>query len=140
MENVVSQPPNPRTVRLLAAWLPFALYAALIFYLSGRPGSRLPDWWILHFDKVLHTVEYYGFGVLLARALRTSGSPLAPACAWAVALACIFGATDEFHQSFVPGRQGNDLGDLLADNTGAIAGVISVALWAKQHRPREARA
>jgi VanZ family protein len=37
----------------------------------------------------------------------------------------LFGVADEFHQSFVPGRQGNDLGDMTADLIGATLGAMS---------------
>ncbi len=40
-----------------------------------------------------------------------------------VALSAIYAATDEFHQTFVPGRSGQ-LQDVLIDTTGAAAGML----------------
>ena len=94
-------------------WLPVFLYAATIFYFSSRPGHELPAWAGLH-DKILHATEYAGFAFLLARACRR----------WwlAIAIAVAFSVTDEWHQTFVPFRSGNDVGDLLADAGGAMIG------------------
>ena len=42
----------------------------------------------------------------------------------AIILATAYGASDEFHQSFVPGRYA-DPRDILADFTGAVLGVAA---------------
>lgn len=100
-------------------WLPVVAYAALIFYLSSKTGHQLPRWWFMRYDKVLHACEYGGLGFLLTNALGARRW-------WLAALvALLFGVTDEFHQTFVPGRQGNDLGDLTADAVGATLGALS---------------
>jgi VanZ family protein len=36
----------------------------------------------------------------------------------------VVGVADEFHQSFVPGRQGNDPFDLMADILGSLCGSL----------------
>jgi VanZ family protein len=68
---------------------------------------------------------YFLLGALLARALaggEWSGySWWKASAAWALSAA--YGVTDEWHQSFVPGRT-PDVGDWLADAVGAAAGVI----------------
>jgi VanZ family protein len=94
-------------------WLPVFPYAAIIFYFSSRPGTEFPVWAGLH-DKILHALEYAGFTFLLARAVRR----------WwlAILIAAAFAVTDEYHQTFVPMRSGNDLGDLCADAGGALLG------------------
>lgn len=94
-------------------WLAVAAYAAVIFYFSSRPGHDVPSWAGAH-DKILHALEYAGLALLLARA---GGR-------WwlAVLIAAAFALTDEYHQSFVPNRSGNDLGDLSADAGGALIG------------------
>jgi VanZ family protein len=48
------------------------------------------------------------------------------ATAWLIATA--YGATDEWHQSFVPNRHA-EFRDLQADALGACAGVIAVWAW-----------
>jgi len=48
--------------------------------------------------------------------------------AWAFFLTMIYAISDEYHQSFVPGRSGN-LADLVIDATGAAAGLWLACLW-----------
>ena len=40
----------------------------------------------------------------------------------------VIGRLDEYHQTFTPGRSGNDYGDWLADTLGAAAGAFFVLL------------
>jgi VanZ family protein len=92
--------------------------------------------------KIAHVTEYAILAVLLWRALRTlqplgvgRAVPSAPAFPrpwrWPVAigafaLAALYAITDEFHQSFVPSRQGQVF-DVLLDSFGAAIGLL--ALW-----------
>ena len=84
-------------------WIVFLAYLGLTFYLSGRsvvPGvSLVPDY-------ILHTLEFAGLTFLLLRALN--GGFLRRHPRWALISALVFGPVwgllDEFHQSFVPGR------------------------------------
>jgi VanZ family protein len=100
-------------------WLPVLVYAALIFHGSSTTGDDLPRWSFMAHDKVLHVLEYSLLGALLARAfgMRRRWWPVFPILA-----GLAFGIGDEFHQSFVPGRYGNDLGDLTADLVGSALG------------------
>jgi VanZ family protein len=121
---------------LASAWLPVIAYAALIFYFSSRPGGGLPRWWFMRYDKVLHAGEYFWLGALLARALWISGLRPGRAALAGLGIAALFGVTDEFHQTFVPGRQGNDPGDLAADATGAAGGAGAMFLVARRFARR----
>lgn len=104
------------TVRL-RAWAPAAAWAAVIFAFSSRPA--LPVDLERGLDKLAHFAAYALLGLLLARgAYRSGASP------WlAVALGLLYGASDEIHQSFVPGRA-MDLADWVADALGSAAGVL----------------
>ena len=77
-------------------------------------------------DKLLHGLVYALLGLFFFRALRLRRPAVLPA-AWipwaAVVLAAAYGASDEFHQWFVPGRE-TSIGDWLADGIGACAGVL----------------
>ncbi|MFR1640703.1 MAG: VanZ family protein [Eggerthellaceae bacterium] len=64
-----------------------------------------------------HFGEYALLGFLLANALRQH-MPLKRACLAAIACASLFGASDEFHQYFVPERMCDPL-DWLVDTCGA---------------------
>jgi hypothetical protein len=52
----------------------------------------------------------------------------------AIALAVAFGAADEWHQSFTPGRDASWL-DLLADTVGATAGALAVTWYSRRRCP-----
>ncbi len=91
-------------------------------------------------DKTQHFAAYAGLGLVTLRA--TTGGALAgvravPAVsAWAIAT--FYGATDEYHQSFVPGRS-SDLADVLADALGAAAAVAGAWLSGILLRSRRVR-
>jgi len=91
---------------------------------SGNPAPKNgPD--IPHFDKIVHFGYFLG-GAGLFAAWRRFTSPTAPALNIIVLttlVGAIVGAIDEYHQSFTPGRTGNDVYDWLADLTGSFAGV-----------------
>jgi VanZ family protein len=114
--------------RVGLAFAPAAAYAVVIFLLSARPDPLpfLPPGIWAH-DKVLHALEYALLGGLVAPALRLAGLRPAAAIAAAVVIASAYGATDEFHQSFVPGRSADVL-DWAADTLGSIAGAVAGAL------------
>ena len=105
----------------------FALgYAALILGLSSIPGRSLPAQVLLSQDKLIHLVEYFGFVLLLARALPGSRPVLL-----AIILALLMAALEERYQLLVPGRD-SSLADWFADGLGAVLGGV----W---HRWRTAR-
>jgi len=89
---------------------------------------------------MVHAAIYAVLGAACLRALaggRWSGVSLGVAAA-SVLAATVYGASDEFHQWFVPGRTA-DVFDLLADFAGSAfaAAVILVVGWLR--RRREAR-
>jgi VanZ family protein len=109
-----------------AAWafVPALAYAAIIFALSAQsdPFPFLPPEIFLQ-DKLLHAAEYAVLGGLLVPALRVAGLRPRVALLAAVVVASAFGATDELHQSFVPGRNA-DVADWVADTLGAAVGAL----------------
>ena len=73
-------------------------------------------------DTIAHIILYFGLGFFVCRYLRASVSAhSAVAFALAASVSLTFGVADEFHQMYIPGRSA-DLGDLLADLIGAMAG------------------
>ena len=82
-------------------------------------------------DKSWHMLAYSGLGVLLLLPLARgilSGVTWRSALA-AIALATLYGLSDEVHQSFVPGRSPEAL-DIAADAIGATIGVAVAGLLA----------
>jgi len=103
------------TFRLLTAWLPVVLWAAVIFTLSSIPdlGTGLGTWDLV-LRKIAHGAEFGVLGFLLLRALGNELAGLAGGIAYAI--------SDEIHQSFVPGRQAA-VRDVLVDTAGVAVGV-----------------
>jgi VanZ family protein len=110
------------------SWTPAALWMILIFLLSSRPSVPLPS--VTHLDKLAHFGAYAILGSFLAWGQRRTGV-LSPV--WMVAIGIAYGASDEFHQSFVPGRSA-ELGDWIADSLGVIVGVAGFHLWRRGRR------
>ncbi|WP_175414695.1 VanZ family protein [Nibricoccus aquaticus] len=116
------QPPGARSSR--AVFWPLVLMA-LIFFASSNSQIAAPN--VSGIDKFGHFVVYGWLGVLWARVpWVTRWKPLG---VWtAVAVASLYGITDEFHQSFTPGR-GVEFADWLADTVGALVAVTIYARW-----------
>jgi len=75
-------------------------------------------------DKLLHLAEYAGLGFLFGLALGARAArpfDWRQIVAWSALLGLLYGATDEIHQSFVPGRDA-EFGDVAADTLGALLG------------------
>lgn len=126
MSGPGTSPFGPGAGRLVWLWGPVAAGMAVIFVLSGMSAPPNP---VAVGDKTEHLVGYAVLAAVTARA--TAGGTLggvtggAAAAAWAIAT--VYGVTDEYHQSFVPGRT-PDVADVLADTTGAA--LAAGVLWA----------
>lgn len=101
-------------MRRLLPWLPAVAWAAVIWSLSAR--SRVPGPQVPGFDKAAHFGAYALLGWLLVWAADRSRLPLAVG----VLLGVLYGATDEIHQMYVPGRS-PDVMDWFADAAGVAA-------------------
>ncbi len=98
----------------------------MLFWLSHQPSIDAP----LLFsgqDKVFHAGVYGILGIFLLGAMRPiyTGYTQSQVVTSAI-IASLYGISDEFHQSFVPGRT-PDVLDWLADSTGALLAVILMA-------------
>jgi VanZ family protein len=128
MEKVWAEAMESAVGQRMRAWLPVAAYMALIFYLSSlpHPDEDLPKFLFeILGDKVLHVIEYAVLAVLCYRAFRRAAGPSAAeyAVVLAIAMASIYGATDEVHQAFVPFRTATWL-DWVADTAGGMIGAL----------------
>ncbi len=110
------------------AW-PLAV-AGMIVWASSRMMAT-PEFthWIPSFDKLAHFSVYGLLGTLTFRALgRGRWTP------WlAIAAVSLFGASDEWHQSFVPERA-SEVKDWVADTLGAALAVSLYAGWGRYRR------
>jgi len=109
-----------------------------IFYLSHQPGGSLslPD--IVNIDKFLHCLAYAVLGLAFLFALPPPWRQRHPfLAASSVVLFClVYGATDEFHQSFIPGRDCSGA-DLVADGVGGWLAAVANGCW--DHWPVRSR-
>ena len=110
----------------LWTWGPPVAWVALITFLSHQSRPPVP---LLLPDYVMHGIEFGVLALLVGRGAYRSGRPATAATAAAVIGGCaFFGAVDEFHQWFIPGRE-MSLRDGLADAAGALlAGSADVRL------------
>ncbi len=106
---------------LLARWIWPVLVVAVIFYASSRSLVAAPGGIAVN-DKLAHFCAYGLLGSLVCRALGSGGWRGAIAAAL---LTSAYGASDEWHQSFVPGRS-PEVADWVADTLGA---AVAVALY-----------
>lgn len=105
----------------------------LIFVISSleQPPLPMPEFEWFTIDKLYHFIEYAILGALVARALVKAKPPIVPSqLVWHVAavFSILYGASDEWHQTFVPGRFAT-FADWVADVLGAIGGVLGVYLY-----------
>ena len=112
--------------RLPLAWA--LLIEVLVVW--PHPPSLPQAWDVVGADKYVHASLFAVLAVLAARALAQEARP-----AWiALAASAAFGMFTELEQHFIPSRA-MELGDFLADVTGAAVGVVAFTIWA--HRRRE---
>ena len=107
-------------MRRLHLWLPPLLYMFLIFHFSSE-SDPLPELTTRVWDKLLHAAEYGGLGLLICRAFVGEGISGIRAALAAIAVSSAYGATDEWHQAFVPLRSADVL-DWLTDGAGSTIG------------------
>jgi VanZ family protein len=110
----------------------------IIFAESSMSNAPLPQ---NVSDKSAHIAGYLLMGLLAVRAVH-GGLPARVTARGAVIAMLItigYGAFDELHQWFVPGRSADPF-DLLADATGGVIGLIGCwawgILWLRSNQPK----
>lgn len=117
------------------AWAGLLLWGATITCLSSMSARELARFSQFTFwDKAEHFLAFATGSAILLTALRWStewrAMRLVPVTILAISL---FGAIDEIHQLFTPGRSGGDLFDWTADTLGAAAGVLAALIFHARH-------
>jgi VanZ family protein len=92
----------PGVQRFATTWLPSLVWMAIIFTLSAQQGGGHLGSAEVVLRKLAHVAEYLALTLLLLRASRRSD--IAAALPIALVAALLFAISDEWHQSFVPGR------------------------------------
>jgi VanZ family protein len=116
-------------------WAYAVVASAILFYLSSIPIRQPAN--VPYIDKVEHVTAY----TILALAYYNVVSAGGRRAGWIVAIGAwmatvAYGISDEWHQSFVPGRTA-DVADALADAAGGAVG-IGLALWMRNEFVRRA--
>jgi len=113
---------------VLRYWLPPVLWMGVIFILSAQPS--LPDHPDTLLDTILkkaaHVIEYGVLAFLLWRAFsRGRGALSRSALVTAFFVSVLYALSDEYHQTFVPGRYGR-LMDVGIDAVGALIALLVI--------------
>lgn len=113
-------------------WGPALAMMALIFTASSFPSQDLPNFglWDRLVKKGGHMLGYALLTMAYARGLAAGARPTRRQLLAAIALAGLYGITDESHQLFVAGR-GAAATDVLIDTVGASLGA---GIWAYGRR------
>jgi VanZ family protein len=111
-------------VRALAAWLPAIVVAAIIFALSAQPHLHVTEGALdLVLRKCAHLTVYALLAMACVRGLAHHGLGQRGQLLGGGAMALAYAISDEFHQTFVPGRSGAPR-DVAIDLIGIAAGLL----------------
>lgn len=101
-------------------YLPVLLWAMVVFLFSSYPTNQASEihWQDFAIKKTAHMVEYAVFSILVFRALVNTGMERTSALKYALLFSVLYGTTDEYHQSFTPGREPH-VRDIIFDTIGA---------------------
>jgi uncharacterized protein YfiM (DUF2279 family) len=120
-------------------WGPAILVMAIIFAASASAKADLPDFgvWDLFAKKGGHLAGYALLAAAFLHGLNNGRRITRLQSVAAVCLALLYATSDEWHQSFVPGRNAS-VTDVAVDAAGAVIGV-TVMCWTRacvSARPR----
>lgn len=109
----------------LFRWLAVVLWMAAIFVLSANPSvaTSLEPVYDFSVKKLAHVVVYGILTALLFGALRLHMRRKVYAVLFAAVIALLYAFSDEWHQTFVPGRSGS-LRDVGFDALGVLGGTL----------------
>lgn len=119
------------TRKLIVAWAPVAVWMGVIFAVSSRSSlPRLSDPIADTFlKKGGHIAEYAILAGLCRRAIHQTANTRYPTIL-AFAVTVLYAISDEWHQSFVPGRNSQST-DALIDASGALISLAALYLWGR---------
>ena len=105
--------------------------AATVVWASSFGQVAIPDCAdFVNFDKLAHASVFGLMATLVLRPFR------ARPIVWSIVIVSLFGAADELHQHFTPGRS-MDILDWVADTTGAVVAVSAYTFWGGYRRVLE---
>mgnify|MGYP001606221535 CR=1 FL=1 len=110
--------------KLLKFWLPVVVWMGVIFIFSSIPNLKtdLKEDFLLR--KIAHMLEFAILTFLFFRALSKENLNIKKIIIYSIIFALFYALTDEYHQTFIQGRQGA-LRDVGIDSIGIlIAGLL----------------
>lgn len=108
-------------------YVPLVIWMSFIFFLSSQPTLPGPPTviWDFAFKKLAHIFVYFTLYRLMFRATSYDIKSSTKASMVAFALAILYSVSDEFHQSFIPGRTPTGK-DILFDTLGMSIAWLSI--------------
>ena len=97
------------------------LYCLFIYWLSDQSSLPAPMWFAYQ-DKLYHAGAYFVMGLLAWHGFKHRVSSPIILGLLSIAFCSLYGLSDEWHQSFVVGRD-SDSADWLADTVGSALAV-----------------
>jgi VanZ family protein len=120
----------------LFRWGPAILVMAIIFIASSTSGSAIPDFGIIDFfvKKGGHLSGYALLGAAFFHAISRENPVRRRWIVIAAVLVVLYAVSDEWHQSFTPGRTPS-VRDVLIDTTGGLLGIALLHFFRKRFHP-----
>ena len=127
-----------KLIRALGRWCPALLMMAVIFAFSSRPSDELPSFYLFDY-LVKKSGHMIGYGLLALSYLYAFNRRDGKSFYIAWLLAVLYAFTDEYHQSFVAGRNSSIWDVMLFDNFGAILALYFISWRNKRQNQRSGR-
>lgn len=107
--------------------IPAILVSCGIFYISHQTNPHMPDLGFDFGDKILHAFAYFVYGISLIMFLRANFRKISRNQIFLTVLifGILFGLSDEYHQSFIPGRMAG-IDDWIADTVGIMISLLLI--------------
>ena len=112
---------DSKLFRYIYYHLPWQLMVIVLFGLSSVSGRDLSQYTFNVSDKLIHFLVFGLLGIMMFRSFRVVANTTIRRNAYLMAIitAGVYGALDEIHQLYVPGRFAS-IGDWIADILGII--------------------
>lgn len=104
-----------------------------------EPGNIKTEFLTFVVRKLAHTLEYAVLGACLAFFMQSYDLRRWKQFVTALCIGFLYACSDEFHQTFVPGRSG-EFRDVLIDTNGVFLGILGFMLglkWIVSHKKRK---
>lgn len=122
--------------RTLLYWLPTVIWGLVIFSFSATHAIVVSNVKPVDFfvHKIAHFSEYFILSALIYRSLRgTTKIRGYNLLLMTLTLTVLYAVTDEFHQSFIPGREPR-IRDVIIDSGGSLVALAILTNWWNKHK------